>query len=40
VAENKNEYVAKTETIGSKADDIDIYVHGNMLTKQRREKQQ
>jgi len=32
IAENENEYVVKAEVPGCKADDIDIFVHGNMLT--------
>jgi len=32
VAENENNYVVKAEVPGSKADDIDISVHGNVLT--------
>jgi len=32
VAENENEFVVKAEVPGCKADDIDISVHGNILT--------
>jgi len=32
IAENENEFVVKAEVPGCKADDIDISVHGNMLT--------
>ncbi|MCJ7615400.1 MAG: Hsp20/alpha crystallin family protein [Desulfobacterales bacterium] len=32
VAEKDNEFVVKVEVPGCKADDIDISVHGNMLT--------
>ena len=32
VAENENSYVVKAEVPGCKADDIDISVHGNILT--------
>jgi len=32
VAENENSYVVKAEVPGCKADDIDISVHGNVLT--------
>jgi len=32
IAENDNEFVVKAEVPGCKADDIDISVHGNMLT--------
>jgi HSP20 family protein len=32
IAENEDEYVVKAEVPGCKADDIDISVHGNMLT--------
>ena len=32
VAENENSYVVKAEVPGCKADDIDIAVHGNVLT--------
>jgi len=32
IAENENEFVVKGEVPGCKADDIDISVHGNMLT--------
>ena len=32
VAEGENEYVVKAEVPGCKADDIDIEIHGNVLT--------
>jgi HSP20 family protein len=32
VAEGENEYVVKAEVPGCKADDIDISIHGNVLT--------
>ena len=40
VAENENSYVVKAEVPGCKADDIDISVHGNMLTISGEKKQE
>lgn len=40
VAENENEYMIKAEVPGCKADDIDISVHGNVLTISGEKKQE
>lgn len=40
IAENENEFMVKAEVPGCKADDIDISVHGNMLTISGEKKQQ
>ena len=39
IAEKENEFVVKAEVPGCKADDIDISVHGNMLTISGEKKQ-
>lgn len=40
IAEKDNEFVVKAEIPGCKADDIDISVHGNMLTISGEKKQE
>jgi HSP20 family protein len=40
IAEKDNEFVVKAEVPGCKADDIDISVHGNMLTISGEKKQE
>ena len=40
IAEKENEFVVKAEIPGCKADDIDISVHGNMLTISGEKKQE
>jgi len=40
MAENENEFVIKAEVPGCKADDIDISVHGNILTISGEKKQE
>jgi HSP20 family protein len=40
VAEDENEFVVKAEVPGCKAEDIDISVHGNMLTISGEKKQE
>jgi HSP20 family protein len=40
ITENENEFVVKAEVPGCKADDIDIPVHGNMLTISGEKKQE
>jgi HSP20 family protein len=40
IAENENEFTVKAEVPGCKAEDIDISVHGNMLTISGEKKQE
>jgi HSP20 family protein len=40
VAEDENEFIVKAEVPGCKAEDIDISVHGNMLTISGEKKQE